>query len=209
MNAADIQIRRLMPADAALYREIRLAGLKCDPAAFGSTFETENAQPLTSFAARLGSSAVFGAFDRCDLAGIAGFVIRRGAKEAHKGLLWGMYVRPHARKAGVGRKLVEAVIDFAREHVELLQLTVVSDNQRARRLYASLGFVEYGIEKNSLKQDGRYFDEILMAMDLVSDFGRNPIRMPNVGAALCAGIAPSPSSDAAMAPSDAAQAGRA
>jgi len=200
-----------MPADAALYREIRLAGLKCDPAAFGSTFETENAQALTSFAARLGSSAVFGAFDCADLLGIAGFVIRRGVKESHKGLLWGMYVRPHARKAGVGRKLVEAVIDFARGHVELLQLTVVSDNQRARRLYASLGFVEYGIEKNSLKQDGRYFDEILMAMDLVSDSARDPIRMPSVGAALCAEreIAASPSSGIAMAPSDAASAGRA
>jgi ribosomal protein S18 acetylase RimI-like enzyme len=193
VNAADIQVRRLMPADAALYREIRLAGLKSDPEAFGSTFETEHAQPLDSFAERLDNSAVFGAFDGADLLGIAGFVVRRGAKESHKGLLWGMYVRPAARRTGVGRRLVEAVIDFARRHVELLQLTVVSDNQRAQRLYASLGFVEYGIEKHSLKQGGRYFDEILMALDLLSDSARDPAQMECEGAVLGAdSISPCP-----------------
>ena len=77
-----------------------------------------------------------------------------------------MYVRPRARKAGIGRRLAEAVIDHARQHVELIQLTVVSGNEPARRLYASLGFIEYGIEKNSLKHDGRYWDEVLMAKPL-------------------------------------------
>jgi RimJ/RimL family protein N-acetyltransferase len=77
-----------------------------------------------------------------------------------------MYVRPNSRNAGVGRQLVEAVIDQARDQVEVIQLSVVSGNEGARRLYASLGFVEYGVEKNSLKQDGRYYDEILMALDL-------------------------------------------
>lgn len=80
-----------------------------------------------------------------------------------------MYVRAGSRSAGVGRRLAEAVIDFARQRVEILQLTVVRDNDQARRLYASLGFVEYGIERNSLKQDGRYYDEVLMAKDLKSE----------------------------------------
>jgi RimJ/RimL family protein N-acetyltransferase len=47
--------------------------------------------------------------------------------------------------------------------------TVVSGNKPAQRLYDSLGFIEYGIEKNSLKQDGRYWDEVLMAKSLLSD----------------------------------------
>jgi ribosomal protein S18 acetylase RimI-like enzyme len=165
----DLQIRRLMPADAARYRELRLEGLRCNPEAFGSTYETESVQPLSSFSKRLAGSAVFGAFRGAELLGIAGFAVRNGLKEAHKGLLWGMYVRPDARKAGVGRRLVEAVIDFARQRVELLQLSVVSDNEQARRLYASLGFIEYGVERHSLKQHGRYYDEILMAFDLVGD----------------------------------------
>jgi ribosomal protein S18 acetylase RimI-like enzyme len=80
-----------------------------------------------------------------------------------------MYVRPSARKAGVGRRLVETIIEFARQRVELIQLSVVSDNKRARRLYERLGFVEYGIEKKALRQDDRYYDEVLMAKDLKRD----------------------------------------
>jgi len=170
----NIQIRRLTPADAAAYRQIRLAGLQSSPQAFGSTFEAESAEPLNSFSERLGRSAVFGAFCGAELLGIAGFVVRTGVKEAHKGLLWGMYVSPDARQVGLGRRLVEAVIDFARERVELIQLSVVSDNEPARRLYAGLGFVEYGVEKNSLKQNGRYYDEILMARDLGPDLPTLP-----------------------------------
>jgi ribosomal protein S18 acetylase RimI-like enzyme len=95
-----------------------------------------------------------------------GLLIRQGQKEAHKGRLVGIYVRPSARKAGVGRRLVETIVEFARQRVELIQLSVVSDNEQARRLYERLGFLEYGIEKKALKQDGRYYDEVLMAEDL-------------------------------------------
>jgi hypothetical protein len=49
MNVAPIEIRRLAqdnPADAALYRDIRLEALRANPEAFGSTFEIENAPEL-------------------------------------------------------------------------------------------------------------------------------------------------------------------
>jgi ribosomal protein S18 acetylase RimI-like enzyme len=77
-----------------------------------------------------------------------------------------MYVRPAARSAEVGRRLVDAVCSLARHQVELIQLTVVLDNEQARRLYARSGFLEYGIEKRALKEAGRYYDEVLMAKDL-------------------------------------------
>ena len=173
MNNAEVQIRQLTPKDAALYRSIRLEGLKKSPEAFGSTFEAEFTKPLAWFFDRLSSSVVFGAIRDAKILdakilGVAGFAVRDGEKEAHKGLLWGMYVRPDARGAGVARRLVEAVIAYARARVELIQLSVVVGNEQARRLYARLGFVEYGIEKNSLKYCGRYYDEILMAKELGS-----------------------------------------
>ena len=124
---------------------------------------------MTFFSERLGSSASFGVFQDSELVGIAGLLIREGQKEAHKGLLVGMYVRPNARNAGVGRRLVETIIEFARERVEVIQLAVVSENEPARRLYERLGFVEYGLEKKALKQDGRLYDEVLMAKDLMAD----------------------------------------
>jgi RimJ/RimL family protein N-acetyltransferase len=184
VEGADIYIRQLTPADAALYRGIRLEGLNRNPEAFGSTFETEFTKPLAWFFDRLRNSQVFGAFRGTEILGVAGLLIREGEKEAHKGLLWGMYVRPSARGTGVARRLVETVIDFARTRVELIQLSVVMGNEQARRLYARLGFVEYGIEKNSLKHDGRYHDEILMAMDLISDSVQDPVCELCAGAAL-------------------------
>jgi GNAT superfamily N-acetyltransferase len=41
-----------------------------------------------------------------------------------------MYVRPSARGTGVGYRLIEAVLDLARQHVELIQLTVVRTMRR-------------------------------------------------------------------------------
>ena len=117
MRVVGIEVRRLLPVDAALYRDIRLEALKLSWEAFGSTFGTEHAEPLTWFADRLESSVVFGAFDGADLVGTTGFFIRHGRKEAHKGVLCGMYVRPGARKAGVGKQLAEAVIDQDRKSV--------------------------------------------------------------------------------------------
>jgi RimJ/RimL family protein N-acetyltransferase len=156
------QIRRLEPGDAALYREIRLEALQRNPEAFGSTFERENGQPLSWFEAAISRADIFGGFLDGRLMGIAGFAAQEGTKHAHKGLLWGMYVRGAARKSGLGKKLVAAVLDQARGRVEMVQLAVVSENEAARRLYAAMGFVEYGHEKRALKQGGRYYDEVLM-----------------------------------------------
>jgi RimJ/RimL family protein N-acetyltransferase len=166
MRAAHIEIRRLTQGDAVLYRDIRLEALGANPEAFGSTLEIEAAQPLSWFSERLGSSILLGAFRDAKLVAIAGFAIQQGQKKAHKGLLWGMYVRPDARMAGIARRLIESIVDLARDRVELIQLTVVRNNEQARRLYAGLGFEEYGIEKNALRHEGRYYDEILMAKDL-------------------------------------------
>ena len=169
MSDAATDLRRLAPADAALYRDIRLEALANSPDAFASTVEVERERPLDWFASRLADAYVLGAFSGSLLAGIAGFYVQPGPKHAHKGMLWGMYVRPDFRSAGIGRMLVEAIVDHARLHVELPQLFVVSDNLPARRLYQSLGFVEYGIELHATKYRGQYHDDVLMALPLAAD----------------------------------------
>ncbi|SEM21604.1 GNAT family N-acetyltransferase [Bradyrhizobium sp. OK095] len=163
-HAATSAIRMLTPADAALYRAVRLEALAAHPEAFVSTFEREQEKPLAWFEERLTTSDVFGAFDAGELVGTAGFRPEDGAKTAHKAVLWGMYVRPQARKSGTGRLLVDAVAAHAAQRVEQLHLVVVSDNQAALRLYTAAGFVEYGRGVKALKHGGRYYDEVLMVM---------------------------------------------
>jgi RimJ/RimL family protein N-acetyltransferase len=163
-----VAIRVLTADDAALYREVRLEGLQNHPEAFTSTYERESAQPLSFFADRIVSSTVFGGFRGEMLVGVAGFA-RQPGKHAHKGTLWGMYVRLAARQSGLGQRLIEAVLNLARSQVEQIQLVVVADNQPARRLYARLGFEEYGYEKQATKYHGAYHDDVLMAKMLTSD----------------------------------------
>jgi GNAT superfamily N-acetyltransferase len=110
VSAAPIDLRRLGAEDAAAYREIRLEALADSPHAFSSTLESEQDQPLDRFAARLADDFVLGAFVGARLVGVAGFYIQPRPKHRHKGMLWGMYVRPSYRAAGIGRKLVEAII---------------------------------------------------------------------------------------------------
>jgi GNAT superfamily N-acetyltransferase len=168
MDFPDFVIRRLEAGpDTEIFREIRLESLKVAPESFGMDFGTESGKPLEWFAERLTSSDMFGAFHGEDLLGIAGFYVEPTARRAHKGVIWGVYVRPKARSAGVARSLIEAVLAEATGRVEQINLIVERGNLHARRLYTSLGFVEYGVEKNAIKIGDRYFDDVLMAKALV------------------------------------------
>jgi ribosomal protein S18 acetylase RimI-like enzyme len=159
-------IRRLRTDDAASFKAIRLEALTANPELIGSTFAFEEKLEIAWFAGRLEDTHVLGAFRDGELVGTAGFLIQQGEKNAHKGRLFGMYVRPSARRLGIARLLMTAVLDVARAHVEQIQLTVVSDNEPARALYESAGFLEFGIEPKASKYGDRYYDEAHMALDL-------------------------------------------
>ncbi|MCM1055200.1 MAG: GNAT family N-acetyltransferase [Bacteroides sp.] len=65
---------------------------------------------------------------------------------------------------GLGRVLTERAVECAKKlGYEQLELTVVSSNERAHRLYQSFGFEEYGRLPNANKyDDGAYSDDIFM-----------------------------------------------
>jgi len=87
-------------------------------------------------------------------------------KLRHKGVLWGMYVRPAARGTGLAPALVARVLDHARGVVEEVRLTVAASNAAAVRLYEAAGFVPYGLERRALRVGNAYHDEVLMARRL-------------------------------------------
>jgi len=162
-----LKVRRLDPNDFASYREIRLEGLKNHPEAFSASWETEAANPASWWTERLETNVVFGGWiDGSPLAGVVGFRTHAGAKVRHKGILWGMYVRPHARGKGLAESLVQRVIEQARPSLEEVLLTVVASNVAACRLYRRAGFEQYGLERRALKLGNDYCDEALMALSL-------------------------------------------
>jgi RimJ/RimL family protein N-acetyltransferase len=162
-----LKIRRLETDDVASYRELRLEALKNNPEAFASSWEDETAKPCSWWMERLQANTVFGGWiDDLSLLGTAGFRVHDVAKLRHKGILWGMYVRPDARGSGLAAALVRQVIEHARPLVEEICLTVVASNAAAHRLYSAAGFEPYGIERRALKVGDAYYDEVLMALPL-------------------------------------------
>jgi ribosomal protein S18 acetylase RimI-like enzyme len=158
------QTRLLSGADAPDFQAFRLEALERHPAAFAAAPEEEAGRSLEEVALRLDGGAVFGAFVDGRLVGSAGFAQPERAKKRHKGLLWGVYVQAALRGQGLGRCLVERVIDHARSRVEQLHATVSATNLAARELYRRLGFQIYGLEPRGLKVGDHYFDQELLVL---------------------------------------------
>lgn len=69
---------------------------------------------------------------------------------------------------GIGRALTEASIECAKKAgYSQMELDVVKDNERAVRLYKSLGFTEYGENERGFKnREGEYQSVVLMKLNL-------------------------------------------
>jgi ribosomal protein S18 acetylase RimI-like enzyme len=147
-----------------------LNALKINPEAFGSTYEREERFSKETIALRLKPTKdkfVLGAFDdNGSLVGIVTFIRENSLKTVHKGNVFGMYVSQESRGQGLGKLLMLELIRKARNcnGLEQINLTVVSDNDSAKKLYESVGFEVYGVERNALKFNEKYFDEDLMVL---------------------------------------------
>jgi ribosomal protein S18 acetylase RimI-like enzyme len=163
-------VRLLGPADAAAYRALRLDALLRHPCAFRASFDEESEQGPEAFALRLQADAIFGVFGGgiCGdaLCGLAGLEIPQARNKRHKGTLFGVYVCPERRRAGLGSALVSRVIEHARGRVEQVHAAVVVTADPARALYRKLGFQPYGLEPRALKVGDQVLDQELLVLHL-------------------------------------------
>lgn len=166
-----VVIRPVTAADAEPFWALRLRGLREHPEAFGRSFEEERHTPPTEIRARIASPPdgfVLGAWRAANLVGVVGVRRFEPIKQRHKAMLWGVYVAPEARGAGLARRLLTEAIRRARDlpGLEIVHLSANAGGA-AGRLYASLGFRPYGVERHATKlPDGSYVDEELMALFL-------------------------------------------
>ena len=81
---------------------------------------------------------------------------------------FGISIRKEYWGLGIGSLLLSAIITCAREmDLEMIELEVVCENERAIALYKKYGFRIYGSRPHSFKyRDGSYADEHLMLLDL-------------------------------------------
>jgi ribosomal protein S18 acetylase RimI-like enzyme len=79
----------------------------------------------------------------------------------------GLAVDPAKHQCGVGRRLLAAAArEASARGARRLTLRVLAPNAPARALYEASGFRVEGVLREEFKLDGRYVDDVLMALDL-------------------------------------------
>ncbi len=167
-----IRIRMLGPADLGRYKALRDLLLAGYPEAFTSDTAVERERPPETYLARLAGTAGNGfpftlaAWHGERLVGAVSCERDTRAKVSHIVRLVGMMVDPAARGAGIGGALVGACVDTvrARPGIEMLTLSVTSDNAAAIRLYERAGFVRYGRLDRAIRVGTAYYSKDLMVL---------------------------------------------
>jgi RimJ/RimL family protein N-acetyltransferase len=105
------------------------------------------------------------AFAQTTLVGYLHFACEERRRRAHSGK-FGIAVRMEWREKGVGRAMLQALLDWAQDNpqVEKVWLEVFATNSRGIHLYETLGFVEEGRLSKEIKiAPGHYIDLVLMS----------------------------------------------
>ena len=79
----------------------------------------------------------------------------------------GLMVAISHRRRGIGTKLLEAALDWARHsEVRKLELHVFPHNEAAIKLYENFGFLQEGYRRGHYRRGNEYVDAILMAYEV-------------------------------------------
>jgi len=137
-----VAIRRVRAEEAALLQSLRLAALQDAPDSFTETYTEAAARPAEYWTEWVtqgasGRDAVIAVAEHDRAVGIStGYVREPGVAR-----LAGMWVAPPARGTGISAKLVEYVVQWARDiGCKAITLGVTETNTRAFRLYEKCGF---------------------------------------------------------------------
>jgi ribosomal protein S18 acetylase RimI-like enzyme len=157
-------IERLTFRDAERLRSVRLRALSDAPEAFSATVDEFAVRPVQSWLQELAELATFVAMANGHDIGLV-----QGA--AHDSLvdaayLISMWVTPEARRCGVGRALVDALVGWAKaEGRSRLFLDVGERNASAIALYERAGFRPSG-ETSTLPTPREHIREIQLVLTL-------------------------------------------
>jgi ribosomal protein S18 acetylase RimI-like enzyme len=161
-------IRLLAPADAAVYRQLRLKALSSDPKAFLSSVEFEEKIPLIDFANKLFRNAtppVYGFYGYLNqenaLAGYIHLANEWIFKRRHIATLNELYILPDFRRQGIAAGLIKHCFSLLKNisGKEQVELHVNSGNFQAVKLYQKLGFSQVATIPKAVKELDEYQDE--------------------------------------------------
>jgi GNAT superfamily N-acetyltransferase len=148
-------------------RALRMRALADAPFAFSSSLAREVDRPehfwhqLACESERALSKATFVAVDDEEWIGMAG--VFTSPDDPGCGEVWGMWVAPSERRAGVGCQLMDSIRSWATTcGLERLQLSVSTSERSgpARRFYEALGFRATG-EQEAMESDPSLLADVM------------------------------------------------
>ena len=167
-------IHVLQPEDQDAFYGLRHEALSQSAHSFGNHLSLWEAASQEQIHAMLEASAsdedgcILGAFQGRELLGMLGLIREKKVNVQHKATLWGFYVKPQGRDQGLGKALVQEMIQIATTYAGLnhLRLIVTDCDLAAQAVFKAAGFVEYGREERGLCSKGQFFDQIYMLRSL-------------------------------------------
>jgi len=166
-------IRNVVASDAANYFKLRVQSEEELPQFVGLSVERELAAGQEGISSLLSGystegTIALGAFEGGQLLGALALSRKNSAKYRHKAFLWGMYIFPEYRGAGVAQALMQAAIAWAQEQPEIIAITlqVTLSNIRGQQFYKRFGFTIFGTEQRSLFAAGQFHGVHYMELEV-------------------------------------------
>ena len=163
-------IEKAKPSDAKeLLEYLKKVGSESDNLTFGAEGMPFTVEQEASFIEGVNSSEystlIVARYDG-EIIGIANLDVSNRERLKHKGEL-GISVLKDYWGNGIGRLLMQEIIKFAIfRGIEVIQLNVRSDNERAIKLYEKFGFEKCGVIPGNMKINGKFIDCDMMCLKL-------------------------------------------
>lgn len=165
-----VEIRRVNIKDAeGILEYCKIVGGETDNLLFGSEglgFSVETERTIIENIAAKEKDIMLVAMDEDKIVGIGNIMGNGRMRIEHQARL-AISVRKDYWGQGVGSRIMQSLIDFAKERsIEVITLEVYHANESAIKLYEKFGFKEIGYFKNFSKVNDEYKDAVLMNLYL-------------------------------------------
>lgn len=157
-----ITLRRVTMEDLDAFQELRLEALQKHPQAYGHTYEEESLRPRQYYGLFIRSNVVMGAFANGTLIGFTVLSRFEMQKMAHKGQVWGAYVKPEFRNMELAKRMRLRLFDIAKTMgMRVCLSSIFASNAAALQVHQAVGYEEMYREKDGVRHADGTFDDVI------------------------------------------------
>lgn len=165
-------IVKAKPEQWISYRDLRMQAIQYAPIAFSpvdqyASYADQDWQAELTRITSLPFSYYF-AEDDGKLVGMCGSRLYQEPMYTHNAEVQGLFVHQDSRGTGIGRRLLEAVLQELRElgHVKNVFSEIISSQNASLKLHEELGFATVGKQESLVAYHGLYYDNFLLQLKL-------------------------------------------